>query len=267
VPARPEIADPPPPLPADLGHGGELDLPGGPDAALLLHGLTGSTFELHFLAGRLATAGLRALAPVMAGHGGAPEELAGVPWTAWVSRAADQLSRLSGARRRFLVGSSMGALVACALAADPASRVDGLVLLAPALQLTWPGRLGGWLGRLGPLGRRVVSKGGSDVKDPPLRRRAIGLAGLPLSALAELGALSRHVAPLLPRVTAPALVVFGGRDGTVTGRGVRRLVARLGGPVALTLLPESGHLVGVDLERERCAGEVIRFLEPLRRGA
>ncbi len=265
MPTRRESAAAPPPLPACLGHGEELDLPGGPDAALLLHGLTGSTFELHFLADRLAAAGLRVLAPVMAGHGGAPEALRGVPWTAWVERAVAQLARLSGSRRRFLVGSSMGGLVACALAADPASRLDGLVLLAPALELAWPGRLGGWLGRIGPLGRRVISKGGSDVRDPPLRARTIGLAGLPLSALVELRELSRHVAPLLPRVTVPALVLLGALDQTVTRRGVRRLVDRLGGPVALRLLPESGHLVGVDLERERCAGEVLRFLELLRR--
>ncbi len=29
-----------------IGDGAELELPGGPDAVLLLHGLTGSTFEL-----------------------------------------------------------------------------------------------------------------------------------------------------------------------------------------------------------------------------
>jgi carboxylesterase len=252
------------PLPAGPGHGGELDLPGGPDAVLLLHGLTGSTFELHFLADRLAADGLRVLAPVMAGHGEAPEALRGVPWTAWVAGAAAQLRRLDGARRRFLVGSSMGGLVACALAADAGSRVGGLVLLAPALQLTWPGRLGSCLGRLGPLRRRVISKGGSDVRDPLLRARRIGLAGLPLSALTELAALANHVAPLLPRVAVPALVVVGGKDQTVTRRGVDRLLARLGGPAELQVMPESGHLVGVDLDRERCADEVLRFLGPLR---
>lgn len=262
---RPRDAASPALLPAGLGHGGELDLSGGPDAALLLHGLTGSTFELHFLAARLSEAGLRVLAPVMAGHGGAPEALCGVPWGAWVSNAAAQLGRLSGTRRRFVVGSSMGGLVACALAADPAARVDGLVLLAPALELTWTGRLGTRLGRLSLMRGRVVAKGRSDVRDPPLRELDIGLSGLPLGALAELAALASHVEDLLPRITAPTLVVAGGEDHTVTRRGVRRLLARLGGPAELQVLPQSFHLVGVDVERERCAEEVLRFLEPLRR--
>jgi carboxylesterase len=261
----PQSAVPLAPLPVGLGHGRELDLAGGPDAALLLHGLTGSTFELHYLAARLAEAGLRVLAPVMAGHGGAPEALCGVPWTAWVSTAADQLRRLADARHRFVVGSSMGALVACALAADPTARVDGLVLLAPALELTWTGRLGTRLGQLGPLGRRVIAKGRSDVRDPPVRALDIGLPGLPLGALVELAALADHVEPLLPGITAPTLVVAGGQDHTVTRRGVRRLAARLGSPVALKVLPESFHLIGVDVERERCAEEALRFLEPLRR--
>jgi carboxylesterase len=143
--------------------------------------------------------------------------------------------------------------------------VDGLVLLAPALELTWAGRLGTVLGRLGLLGQLVIPKGGSDVRDPSLRSLSIGLKGLPLGALSELAALSRHVEPLLPRITAPALVVGGGQDHTVTRRGIRRVHSALSGPAELKVLPDSCHLLGVDVERERCAAEVIRFLDPLRR--
>jgi len=101
------------------------------------------------------------------------------------------------------------------------------------------------------------------VHDPEMRRRNIGLAGLPLGALAELGRLSRQLEPLLPEVRAPVLVVAGGRDHTVDRGGVRRLVARLGGPTELRLLPESFHLVAIDLEREACADAVVRFLARL----
>ena len=256
-----------PPRPSDPGpaidHGGELDLPGGPDAALLLHGLTGSTFELHPLAARLRAEGLRVLAPVMAGHGGEPGALRGLSAGAWVAAAAGHLDRLRGARRCFLVGCSMGALVACALARERPGEVHGLVLLSPALRLALPARLGVLLGRLRPLAGLVVPKGGSDVHDPEMRRRNIGLAGLPLGALAELGRLSRQLEPLLPEVRAPVLVVAGGRDHTVDRGGVRRLVARLGGPTELRLLPESFHLVAIDLEREACADAVVRFLARL----
>src|SRR5512144_1015864 len=70
-----------------IEDGGEFELAGGPDAVLLLHGLTGSTFEMAPVANRLHRAGFRCLAPLLAGHGGATRDLVGVPWTEWVGKA------------------------------------------------------------------------------------------------------------------------------------------------------------------------------------
>lgn len=248
-----------------IDHGRELDLPGGPDAVLLLHGLTGSTFELHHVARHLNAAGMRCLAPVMAGHGGAPEALVGLRFTEWVAEAERALARLRGARRTFVVGCSMGALVACALAHEHPERVDGLALLAPALRLACAGRLGAFLGARGPLGRVVVPKAaGSDVRDPEMKARNRGLAGVPLGAVAELAALAQKVDRELPGIAAPAIVFAGRHDHTVTLAGARRLARRIGsGPAELVVLPESFHLVGIDVERDRCADDVLRFIEAL----
>jgi len=248
-----------------IDTGREFDLSGGPDAVLLLHGLTGSTFEMHHVALRLHAAGMRCLAPVMAGHGGSPAALAGLPWTEWVAKARRDLGRLEGARRTFLVGCSTGALVACALAHDHPERVDALVLLAPALELAPTVRLAAIVGALPILGGLVVPKAaGSDVRDTEMRRRNPGLRGLPLSAVAELAALQGTVERQLPAVSAPALVIAGAQDHTTTLEGARRLARRIGsGPARLVVLPESWHLVGIDVERDRCAEETVRFLESI----
>ncbi len=250
-----------------IEHGREFELRGGPDAVLLLHGLTGSTFEMHVLARRLGEAGMRCLAPVMAGHGGDARDLLGVPWPEWVAKARRELARLGGARRRFVVGCSMGALVACALAHDHPERVDGLVLLAPALELQLHGRLGGLLGTLGPLSQIIVPKqAGSDVRDPEMRarNRDATLDGVPLAAVAQLRALGEHVDRQLPGIAAPALVVAGAHDHTVTLAGARRLARRIGsGPAELVVLEDSWHLVGIDVERDLCADVVTRFLSGL----
>jgi carboxylesterase len=248
-----------------IEHGGEFDLGGGPDAVLLLHGLTGSTFELVPVARRLHEAGLRCLAPVMAGHGGAPRDLVGVPWAEWVGKARRDLARLEGARRTFVVGCSMGALVACALAHDLPARVDGLVLLAPALELRAPGRIAALLG-WAPLAAGVIvpKRAGADVRDPEMRRRNPCLDGVPLGAVAELSRLQAHVDRQLPGIAAPALVVQGARDHTVTVSGAHRLARRIGsGPAELLLLPRSWHLVGIDVERDRCADAAAAFLAAL----
>jgi carboxylesterase len=267
VTPRPHPASSPPPPEAGAADGGPFELPGragGRDAVLLLHGLTGSTFELRPIAERLHQAGFRCLAPLMAGHGGAPGALVGLSFNAWVAKAARDLERLAGARRTVVVGCSMGALVACVLAHEHPGRVDGLVLLAPALELSWPGRLAALLGRVG-LSRVIVPKvAGSDVRDPEMRRRNPGLSGVPLGAVTELTRLAAQVDRQLPGIAAPTLVLIGGHDHTVTLAGARRLARRLGsGPTSVHVLPESQHLVGIDVEQSRCADEVLAFVEAL----
>jgi carboxylesterase len=240
----------------------EFEIPGGPDAVLLLHGLTGSTFEMHHVAERLGRAGHRCLVPVMSGHGGSPARLRGVPFEEWIAQAERDLVRLDGARRTFVVGCSMGALAAVALAHAHPDRVDALVLLAPALELQPSGQLAGLLGRFALTRSIVIPKtAGSDVRDAEMRRRNPTMPGVPVGAVAELMRMQRHVEALLPDVETPALVIQGAEDHTVTLEGALRLARMIGsGPARVVLLPESYHLVGIDLERDRCADEVEHFI-------
>lgn len=242
--------------------GRPYDLPGGPDAALLLHGLSGSPFELRPLADRLYLEGIRCLGPLLAGHGGGPQELRGVLWTDWVARAREDLFRLRGARRTFVVGCSMGALVALALAHDHPDHVDGLALLSPALRLAPGPALGGLLARRTPLGGLLplLPKGASDVRDDEMRRLNPAMKSIPVSAVGELQRLADHVDRLLPGVAAPAIVLAGGRDHTVRLSGARRIARRIGSaPARLVVLKESYHLVGIDVERDVVADEVAAF--------
>jgi carboxylesterase len=229
----------------------------------LLHGLTGAPAELLPVAQRLNAAGMRCLGPVMAGHGGDARALIGVRWADWVAEARRHLCALEGSRRTLVVGSSMGALVACVLAHEHPERIDGLALLAPALRLTRAGRLGGLLGRALP-GLVLPKTSGIDVRDPEAKRTAAAMAHIPLAAVAELIELQREVDRFLPGIVAPALVVAGGQDHTVTLSGARRLARRIGsGPSPVVLLPRSYHLVGIDVERDRCAEEVLEFFRTI----
>jgi carboxylesterase len=121
--------------------------------------------------------------------------------------------------------------------------------------------LGGALGRLLFASGVVIPKtAGSDVSDPEMRRLNPTMPGVPLGAVAELVGMQRHVTALLPDVEAPALVVQGAKDHTVTMAGALRLARTIGsGPARVAVLPESFHLVGIDVERDRCADEVVRF--------
>jgi carboxylesterase len=244
-----------------------FELAGGPDAVLLLHGLTGSPYEMRHVAEECHRRGSRCVGPLMPGHGGDPRALLGLGWREWIEGARRELRRLDTARRVVVVGCSMGALVACALAHSERQRIDGIALLAPALHLTAAARLAAFLSRRTPLGRfwQVVRKaGGSDVRDPVQRRDNPSMPGVPLPAVAELLDLGRHVDGLLPEITAPALIVAARHDHTVKLSGARRIAERIGSaPARLVVLERSFHLVGIDVERDRCAGEVATFVDTI----
>jgi carboxylesterase len=256
------IADAPAGLVPAPAAGAAFDLPGGPDAALLLHGLTGSPYEMRHVAEALQREGLRCLGPVLPGHGGGPGALVGLRWEQWVEGARQSLRRLEGARRVYVVGCSMGALVACTLAHETRT-IAGLALLAPALHLAPAARLAAFLGRT-PIARLrpfVPKVGGSDVRDPEQRRKNPTMPAVPLTAVAELAELSRHVDGLLPDLRLPVLVVAGLHDHTVRLSGARRIASRIGSaPARLRVLERSFHLVGIDVERDRCAAEVVAFV-------
>jgi carboxylesterase len=210
---------------------------------------------------------MRCRGPIMPGHGGDPRALGKIAWPEWVEGARRELVNLGPARRTFLVGCSMGALVACALAHTERERVTGLALLAPALELSGTARLAGLLARtwLGELLPPIPKAGGSDVRDRAMRRDNPTMPAVPLEAVGELVDLARHVDALLPAITAPALVVAGRHDHTVKLSGARRLAQRIGsGPARLVVLERSFHLVGIDVERDRCAEEVSGFFGMIR---
>ncbi len=263
APAAPAMGE----APSRSATGAAFELQGGPDAVLLLHGLTGTPFEMRHVAERLHALGMRCRAPILPGHGGDPRALAALTWADWVEGARRELTALGRPRRTFLVGCSMGALVACALAHALPDEVDALALLAPALQLAGTARLAGALARRTPLGELlppVPKLGGSDVRDRAMRRANPTMPAVPLRAVGELVDLGRHVDALLPGIAAPALVVAGRLDHTVKLSGARRLARRIGsGPARLVVLERSGHLVGIDRERDRCADEVARFFESI----
>ena len=121
--------DPHPANPAiDLN---EFFFPGTRVSALLVHGLSGTPFEMRYLGDRLATSGVRVCGVRLAGHGGAPEELGSATHAQWYESVVEGFERL----HRYgdpvaVVGLSMGAVLAARLAADQGEAVAGVVMLS-----------------------------------------------------------------------------------------------------------------------------------------
>jgi esterase/lipase len=130
-------------------------------AALLLHDLGGTPFEMRDLGRALAEECYLVRAILLPGHGTVPGELLEVDHRQWIEATRSAVASFAGeAERLVLVGFGLGATLAVhhALSAPPGSdpALVGLVLLAPALgakaPLAWLSAPGVY-GRLGPEGR------------------------------------------------------------------------------------------------------------------
>ncbi len=240
----------------------------GPDACLLLHGLTGSPAEVRPVGEALAAAGLRAVGPLLPGHGTTPEDLY-VTTRGDLLRAAEAaLLSLQGARRIFLCGLSAGALLAIHLAArswirEGLPELSAIALLAPAIEFkgsTWI--FVNVFGRL-PALPFILSKGGRDIAEADERGKVDGsYDAIPLRWAGELRALSEDAANLAPRVHAPALLLQGERDRTVAPAGARELSRRLASTkLELLFLPRSGHVLPLDVDSQEVCRAVVTFFQ------
>ncbi len=243
-------------------------LAGEADAAvLLLHGFTGSPWEVRPLGESLADRGFHAHAPRLPGHGTTPEDLLWVGWRDWVEGAERALAALDAFPRVFVAGLSMGALLGLLLAARRPERVRGLALMAPAWRLR---RLDGQLLRalrhveLSGLRMRWVGKETSDIEDPEVRAQAPVLARYPLARLFDLFTLQDVAQESLPLVRAPSLVVAAVNDHVASFAGAEALCARLPG-ARLVPLQRGFHILPRDRDRALLCAEVAEFFDGLRR--
>jgi carboxylesterase len=225
---------------------------------LFLHGLTGSTAELRFLGEQVAAAGYRAVAPLLPGHGYRPPDLTTAGGDDWLRTARAALDALG--QPAHLVGLSMGALLALRLAGDAPAKVRSIALLAPAVRLAGLGRsVSAVLYRLPGLTRLVPTlptSTMSDLRDPALAGSNPKNGRLSLHALLELRRLEDHALDDARKVAAPALVILGARDRTVSNTQAEKLIAPLN--AELFTAERSGHQVGLDYDRAEVAEVLLR---------
>jgi carboxylesterase len=236
-----------------------FDLPGrGRAAALCLHGLTGTPYEVRPLAEAISAAGIRAVGPALPGHNETPERLAATSYTDWLEAARKEFHRLrETCDSVFIVGMSMGGLLALAIAEE--ESVDALVVIGTPLALSTPFA---WLIPLAKYLRPMPAKSrGSDIRDPAARARHVSYRVMPLNSVHELQRLQRRVRPRLSRITAPILVAHGVHDQTASPQDAVEIRDSVSSEVReYLLLAASGHIVPVDFDGPALAQAVTEFL-------
>ena len=230
-------------------------------SVLLLHGFTGTPYEMRFLGEALARRGLRAVGPLLRGHGGAASDLEPTTHRDWVAGAEEILAKLRRESDRVaVVGLSLGGLVALELARRNPD-VAALVCLAVPLWLPGATALGIRALSLLTILRRLPKLGGSDIRDARVKQSFPSGSALPLAPLRSLLELQRIVRANAAGVSQPTLIMHADADHVAPPRCALELYEHLPSKdKRLVRLTESYHIITVDVERDVVAREVGDFL-------
>jgi carboxylesterase len=253
-----------------LGDGSPFDFTSaahrsGGFGVLLIHGFTGTPFEMRYLGEQLAGRGFRALCPALPGHGTSVEDLDRTTWSDWYQGAEQCLDRLlESSARVAVVGQSLGGLLALRLAQERGQDLVAVASLAAPLWLFGLARLAVRATRpgsaLGRMIRKLPKLNGSDIRDPAMKGRNPAYGAIPVRALHELVEFMDVVRAALPEVRVPTLVVHGRRDHTAPYPCSEEIAARVAAPIKRhRALEQSYHLIAMDVERDLVAAEVGDF--------
>jgi len=251
----------------------EFFFPGEGLSALLIHGLTGTPYEMRWLGERMAAAGIRVRGVRLAGHAGAPEDLGAANYDNWYESVVQGFEDLRQyGDPNIVVGLSAGAVLAARLAIDQREAVAGIAMLAPAFYLPRSTMLLlRMVQKLGRISRQLYlySPGDSDIHDAAARRIHPTTHLFPISAPINLLDMSKIVRRRLQRVTQPALLMHSRLDHTCPfDRNVNFVMKHLGSiEKRCVVLDESYHVITVDTEKEQVAAEVLNFAAQFRQQA
>lgn len=180
---------------------------GNSTAVLAIHGLTASPWEMQGLAEYLAERNISVYAPLIAGHGTSQEDLAKTSWQDWYYSAESALLLLENySGNVYIAGMSAGADIAILLAKEH-PRVNGVILISPALIMR------DWKFKYAWLLKHFVKY----VKTSSLTEEETQYyyEAKPVSSVHQLAKLAKKAKSALRDVSTPVLVIQSLRDPTV----------------------------------------------------
>lgn len=227
--------------------------------ALVLHGFTGSLDTVSRLRAPLEARRVDVKIPVLRGHGVASAHLYRVGWRDWAADARKALLELDPRDQEpvLLVGHSMGALVACQMAAEFPHRVKRLALTAPAFGFRSK------LTHLVPLLKRMYQEWPStpEYVEDSLMDHNTNFDEFPVESFESVLEYIPIVETLLDRVRCPVGIFFAKRDPAIAPWVPKKLERMLGKDrVTHFTYERSYHEMLQDVEADQVVKDVTNFL-------
>jgi carboxylesterase len=240
-----------------------IALDAGPRAVLVLHGFGDTPQSVRPLADGLHARGWTVRAPLLPGHGRTLQALARTGRHEWMAEARASFEALRASHATVaVVGQSMGGALAVVLAAGR-KDVAALALLAPYLAMRpRAARLARWYRVVGLFAAWLPTRSTASIRDPVARDQSLGAGYVTPRLLHELLVLAREATAVAGAATAPTLMLQSPLDNRIDPATAARIFERLGGvPKGLSWVPEAGHVLAVDVARERVTEQVALWLD------
>ncbi len=253
----------------------KIDLRGGNHSVLLIHGLTGSPFEMKHIAKKLNKAGFTVKGPCLEGHCTTLKNLSKTNWKDWYRSVRESFIELKKSSDTVsVVGLCMGALLSLHLSYEFGSDVAAVSLISTTL--FYDGWSLPWYKFLLPLAyytplRFIYSYSETEpygIKNKRLRERIVNLmkndsiayTKTPAASMHELFKLIREVKKELPTITTPALLLHSREDDLTGIKNPDYVEEKIGSDVVRKIiLDDCYHMMTIDNQRDRVAEETIKF--------
>ena len=238
-----------------------LFIDGNKYGVLLLHGFTGSPYEMKPLADLFAAKGYSISLPLLSGHGTIEEDLIDCKWYDWFQDAKKSLFDLRKKCEKIVaIGLSVGGSLALHLAAH--YQVEGVIALAPGLY--FKEKKTKLLPFTAPFLRYCIERGGPDIKDDNERVKAVSYKRTPIKAAMEVLKLFRHLKIDLPDIYSPVFLAHSKNDHVIDYKSSETIYAEISSMDKRFLkLEKSYHVLTLDVEKEVLFREIQKFTEHL----
>lgn len=221
-------------------------------ACVLIHGFTGSPRDIGIIAEHLKNKGYEVSTPILAGHGIEMNrwEMSKYTWSDWIASAEtaiEALSEKNDYEELYLVGYSMGGVIAAHLATK--YPIKKLVLLSASYIYTSPKNL------IKNFNRIHFTKA-------ELSRYLYKFKHTPLKATINFRKLVKELSPSLNNVEIPTLIIHGELDDLVDPSSAEYIYNTIRSKEkTVYLLPQSKHFVCWEGEKEVVVGLVDKFFD------
>lgn len=245
---------------------------------LLLHGLTGSPFEMAYFGAKLHKMGYDIFCPCLPGHCTNLEDLKSMSWRDWVDFTKERLhALLSVYDEIYLAGLCLGALIALGIAIED-DAPKAVALLSPTLALD--GWSLPWYRFLLPLAqtplRHVIDYSFKEaepygVKNERVRKKIIHLLRTnniaaydryPAVMIIELTRISKYIRRNIRKVKIPTIIVHAELDDITKIGNAEFIYENVSSPDKdFVRLRDSYHLITLDNEKDIVIQKTVEFFD------